>query len=182
MWFSGISPEPPCILVWLSFFYIIPRNDEREDLAPLKIYHIMQVSDNHTEMLQGELQRLFKAKLEKWYYRTGDTLADRMARAIYVIIASILIIGIYLALNVALALYLGKWVDSYALGFIMLAGIYLLLFVIWLLAKRPVINRLKNNSAASVLKVGEQLHASLNGTEDIDLEPETSLFNLDDAR
>ncbi len=142
----------------------------------------MQISDNHTEMLQGELQQFFKAKLEKWYYRTGETLADRMARTIYTLVASFLIIGIYLALNVALALCLGKWMNNHALGFTMLAGIYLFLLLVWLLAKHSITNRLKNKSAASILKTGDKLHASLNGMEDIYPETETPLFNPDDTK
>ncbi|MBS1550138.1 MAG: phage holin family protein [Bacteroidetes bacterium] len=66
----------------------------------------------------------------------------------YLVIAAIVLLFFIVLFNIGLGFLLATFVESYALGFMIVAGIYLLLFVIVLLSK----NSIKNNIANKIIE------------------------------
>lgn len=66
----------------------------------------------------------------------------------YLVIAAIVLLFFIVLFNIGLGFLLATFMESYALGFMIVAGIYLLLFVIVLLSK----NSIKNNIANKIIE------------------------------
>lgn len=80
-------------------------------------------------------------------------LAERIAKvasilAVFMVVGALLALGFFM-ITIALALLLGAWWNSYASGFLAIAGLYLLLAVLLATFKEPL---LTNPLLSSLLK------------------------------
>lgn len=87
-----------------------------------------------------------KAKLLK--LEATEKTAITAGTTTYLVIAAIVLLFFIVLFNIGLGFLLATFVESYALGFMIVAGIYLLLFVIVLLSK----NSIKNNIANKIIE------------------------------
>ena len=97
---------------------------------------------NHISDLNENIQAYVKSMLE--YYRLDAfKKSTKFASALIKILlmGSLFLLFLVFA-SVALAFLIGKAIESYTLGFLIVGGIYLLIFLLVLLLGRPLIDRL----------------------------------------
>jgi uncharacterized membrane protein len=66
----------------------------------------------------------------------------------YIALSVVILLFFFILLNMALGFLLATYMESYALGFLAVSGIYLLLFIVIILTK----NRIKNNIANKIIQ------------------------------
>ena len=88
-----------------------------------------------SNFVMGELINFFKKKWEHWKLVTQEKVAELIAKIIITLLLVSLLSVAFLFMNLALALYLNSILDSFYQGFLVVAGIYLLLFLIVLILK-----------------------------------------------
>lgn len=96
------------------------------------------IPDNISSIVE-DTERFLEAKIELWKLRITDKVAGIISaiisRFIFILIGVIVVV----ALNIATALLIGKWVGEMYLGFLIIAGAYLLLGLILFLARKKLI-------------------------------------------
>ena len=84
---------------------------------------------------------LFKLEATEKTALTAGTTA-------FIVIAAVVLLFFFILFNIGLGFLLATYVESYALGFMIVAGVYLLLFLIVMLSK----NSIKNNIANKIIQ------------------------------
>lgn len=84
-------------------------------------------------------QRLRLAKLE-----AGEKGAILTGRLVFVVIVAVIALFTVLFLSIALGLYLGHLMQSTLTGFAIVAGLYLLVMFVLILARRTIMNKITN--------------------------------------
>lgn len=105
--------------------------------------------------LQGTIQKL-KEYLENTKNITILKIVEKISSVIATVVTDglMLIFAFFILLfaSIGLGFYFGDLLDSTALGFLVLAGVYLLLIIILLIAKRTIEKGLMNLSIRKLLK------------------------------
>ncbi|MBS1571637.1 MAG: phage holin family protein [Bacteroidetes bacterium] len=92
----------------------------------------------------GILKDYASKKTELLKLEATEKTALSLGTTTYIVLAAITLLFFIILFNVGLGFLLGKFVESYALGFMIVAGVYLLLFLIILLTKNSIKNSIAN--------------------------------------
>lgn len=102
-------------------------------------------SENVTSLID-ELGRYAETKAELWKLKAIDKTTDIVSSLLsQLLIIIILLIGL-MALNIGIALLIGKWLGAAFYGFFVVAGFYLLVGLILFLARNSLIKTPLNNA------------------------------------
>ena len=96
----------------------------------MKIFGLGSIVDQAKALIDTKIKLL---KLE-----IKDSMASVLA---YVIIGIVLLNLVFFALffiSIAIGILLGQWVDNYAYGFLILGGVFILIFVLILVFKKKI--------------------------------------------
>lgn len=68
----------------------------------------------------------------------------------YLVLIAVLALFFIILLNIGLGFLIGTWVDNYGLGFLILAGFYLLLMLVIFLARKAIKDKVANKIIKSI--------------------------------
>lgn len=125
------------------------------------------------QLLEGAVG-LGRNKLNATIYGAGDVAARSSASLITVLILAFLGLNAFLFLNIALAFALANLLfdTDVAWGFLAVAGIYITSAIIYLLLRRSVERKVKNQVASKVLSSAQSLNQELDKNPRLQLEPD----------
>lgn len=68
----------------------------------------------------------------------------------YLVLIAVLALFFIILLNIGLGFLIGTWVDNYGLGFLILAGFYLLLILVIFLTRKAIKDKVANKIIKSI--------------------------------
>ncbi len=114
-----------------------------------------------TSLLQALIATL-RSRTNQGIASLGLCLSSGSASLLSIVVVGFLALNLFLYLNITLGFLLGSLSDgSPALGFLMLAGVYVLLILVYLLIRSRVERRVRNRVARQVVHVGDNVNAEL---------------------
>lgn len=133
--------------------------------SSLNMDRSMMNEQEQLETLRNASVGLLRAKINQILNSLGIGISDTSASLASMAILALLVINLLFALNIGIGLLLGEVFGSLGLGFLALAGFYLLLSLIYLAIKATVEARVKTRVARSVHHTVDNLNTSLNQVE-----------------
>lgn len=128
---------------------------------------MQQNSQQHLERLKQALILSLRAQLNKLLGGLGVGLASGGGSLVSIVLLVFLGANLFLFLNIALGFWLGEWAGgSPALGFLMLAGLYALMMLVYTFVLRQGVERkVRNGVAGQFLELGDRVNAELDNVE-----------------
>lgn len=121
---------------------------------------------NPLKSLASALVAVGRSRLNQGINVTGHLFALRSSQLVTLAVVAFLGFNLFLFLNIALGFYLGDAMHSSpALGFLILAGIYVLLIGTYLLIRKRIEERVRNRVARRVAHLNDVLNQDLNRME-----------------
>lgn len=102
-----------------------------------------------------------RARTNQGMTAVGQGISSFSASLVSLVVCAFLFFNLFLFLNIALGFYLGTLSGSPALGFLMLAGIYLLLLAVYWLVHKRIERRVHNRMARRALHLCDNVNARL---------------------
>ncbi len=96
------------------------------------------ISENLSELI-GYYKQYITLRLKKFKISMGEKLIDTLSSLTFGIIFWLIMLIVMLFTGFAFAYWFGKSYDNYALGFLITAGIYLLLGIVFYLLRKPLL-------------------------------------------
>ena len=90
------------------------------------------------ENLSTHIKDLVDARVQIFKYDIKTELSKSLSKVLNALIIFLLILAAVLFLSIALSIYIGMKLNSYYLGFLIVAGIYLLLSLILIIFKKQI--------------------------------------------
>jgi hypothetical protein len=91
--------------------------------------------------IKKDVQDYIEVRLDLIKLNTAENLSRILSKAVIIIIISCLMVIILLFLSFAAGYYFAERFNSNELGFLCVAGIYLLLLVVFLIVKKQLVER-----------------------------------------
>jgi hypothetical protein len=112
----------------------------------------MEETKNDIKNLVHELKEYFNLRTKLAELQIKKNAAELIAKIASSLITVVCLSMAFLFASLALALYLSDLMGSYSIGFMMVAGIYILLATIFSLAKNSIKNKISDGIITELFK------------------------------
>ncbi len=112
----------------------------------------MEETKNDIKNLVHELKEYFNLRTKLAELQIKKNAAELIAKIASSLITVVCLSMAFLFASLALALYLSDLMGSYSIGFMMVAGIYILLATIFSLAKKSIKNKISDGIITELFK------------------------------